>query len=444
MKLRKILLPVIMLVVISSQAWSWSNHTLVSKQLLSSMPEVNSAELVKVETLEFFLLANEDELVGFLQSQEEWMGENLWHYAPRPDALAFTATGNPDDIQMRFLRAIRVNPNAKLPIYLQLLPGDERAGVASITPDGVSIFKDKAYLHNVQLVQLKEGELVSPLDVSTSANDEPDHGLDIGLFTDSNTEYGLEYGFGTQPFGNPNLEYGTQAPFHMGFYHESSIVYTLGGFLERTYPEYRIQLYKQLAEFAFKNEHDYWGWRFMGWGLHYIGDFSNPYHITPLPGNSTMSTLWVGLQDLTGYPQAKTDSIQLVSNRHTVLEDFQSLVMNQAYIENNDQHPTIQALNVPEYVREYEDDHIVTVISELAYVKAQDIHDILAQTMPSNLVNDVTVEYSQLTVKDKLLEMVKEKSGDEGFDALVGAISGLLNDFSHNGASYVRSILKTD
>jgi hypothetical protein len=444
MKLRKILLPVIMLVVISSQAWSWSNHTLVSKQLLSSMPEVNSAELVKAETLEFFLLANEDELVGFLQSQEEWMGENLWYYAPRPDALAFTATGNPDDIQMRFLRAIRVNPNAKLPIYLQLLPGDERAGVASITPDGVSIFKDKAYLHNVQLVQLKEGELVSPLDVSTSANDEPDHGMDIGLFTDSNTEYGLEYGFGTQPFGNPNLEYGTQAPFHMGFYHESSIVYTLGGFLERTYPEYRIQLYKQLAEFAFKNEHDYWGWRFMGWGLHYIGDFSNPYHITPLPGNSTMSTLWVGLQDLTGYPQAKTDSIQLVSNRHTALEDFQSLVMNQAYIENNDQHPTIQALNVPEYVREYEDDHIVTVISELAYVKAQDIHDILAQTMPSNLVNDVTVEYSQLKVKDKLLEMVKEKSGDEGFDALVGAISGLLNDFSHNGASYVRSILKTD
>ena len=64
--------------------------------------------------------------------------------------------------------------------------------------------------------------------------------------------------------------------------------------------------------------------------------------------------------------------------------------------------------------------------------------------MPSNLVNDVTVEYSQLKVKDKLLEMVKEKSGDEGFDALVGAISGLLNDFSHNGASYVRSILKTD
>ena len=444
MKLRHILLPLIMLVIISGQAWSWSNHTLVSKQLLSSMPEVNFAEPVIVETLQSFLLANEDELVEFLQLQETWMEDNLWHYASRPDALAFSATGNADDIRARFVRAIRINPNAKLPLYLQLLPGDERAGLASITPDDVSIFKDKAYLHSIQLVKLREGELVSPLDVATSANDEPDHGLDIGLFTDSNTDYGLEYGFGTQPFGNPNLEYGTQAPFHMGFYHESSIVYTLGGFLERTYPEYRIQLYKQLAEFAFKSGHDYWGWRFMGWGLHYIGDFSNPYHITPLPGNSTINTLWVGLQDLMGYSQAKTDSIQLVSNRHTALEDFQSLVMNQAYIEKNDQHPTIQALNVPENIREYEDDHVITVISELAYLQAQDLHDILAQTMPDKLVNDVTVEYAQLHVKGELIEMVRAKSGEEGLGILVDAISDLLNDFSHNGASYVRSILKSD
>jgi hypothetical protein len=182
----------------------------------------------------------------------------------------------------------------------------------------------------------------------------------------------------------------------------------------------------------------------MGWGLHYIGDFSNPYHITPLPGNSTINTLWVGLQDLLGYSQAKTDSIQLVSNRHTALEDFQSLVMNQAYIEKNDQHPTIQALNAPENIRKYEDDHVITAISELAYLKAQDIHDILAQTMPNKLVNDATVEYSQLQVKDELIEMVRAKSGEEGLGILVDAISDLLNDFSHNGASYVRSILKPD
>jgi hypothetical protein len=84
------------------------------------------------------------------------------------------------------------------------------------------------------------------------------------------------------------------------------------------------------------------------------------------------------------------------------------------------------------------------VISELAYLKAQYIYDVLAQTMPNTLVNDVTVEYSQLKVKDKLVDMIREKSGKEGLDVLVSAIADLLNDFSHNSASYVRAILAAD
>jgi len=106
MKLRDTLLSLIALVVISGQALSWSNHTLVSKQLLGSMPEVNSAGPVKVEALKSFLLANEGKLAEFLQLQETWMEENLWHYAPRPEGLTFTATGNSDDIRARFMRAI--------------------------------------------------------------------------------------------------------------------------------------------------------------------------------------------------------------------------------------------------------------------------------------------------------------------------------------------------
>ncbi len=231
----------------------------------------------------------------------------------------------------------------KLPLYLQLMPGEQRK-VNTIAPHDVTIFKDATYLEDVQLVQLKEGDMVAPVDVATSANDEPDHGLDIGLFTDSNTDYGKEFGFGTQPFGNPNLDYSSQAPFHMGFYHESPVLYALGAFLKQTYPEYRIQLFKQLSEFAFENGHDYWGWRFMGWGMHYIGDFSNPYHITPVPGNTTLETLFPGVLGLAGFPQAQKDATQLVSNRHTVLEDFQSLVMSTALKEDNHRHQTIMAL----------------------------------------------------------------------------------------------------
>ena len=427
----------------SASTLAWSNHTLVSHTLLATLPEVRDAQPVKVESIESFLIANEQKLEAFLAKQETQMRSTLWHYAPRPDALAFKATGNADTIRDRFTRAIRINPNMKLPLYLQLLPGDQRNNKA-IAPKDVTVFNNVTYLADVQLVQLTSGEMVAPVDVATSANDEPDHGLDIGLFTDSKTDYGQEYGFGVQPFGNPNLEYGTQAPFHMGFYHESSVLYAAGAFLKETYPEYRISLFKQLSEFAFENGHDYWGWRFMGWGMHYIADFSNPYHITPVPGNSTLDTLYPGVLGLAGFPQAQIDATQLVSNRHTVLEDFQSLIMSTAFIKHNHEHQTIKALHAPETIREYKHADIIHVFAKESYDKSVHINDVIDQTMPDNFVSDVTVEYSDLGVESQLVDIVKKESGDEGFQSLLDTISDLLSDFSSNGASYVQGIMAKD
>ncbi|USE37997.1 hypothetical protein [Endozoicomonas sp. SCSIO W0465] len=429
--------------LISAQAFSWSNHTLVSHQLLATIPQVHDAAPAKVESLESFLLANEKALEAFLDQQERWMQENLWHYAPRPPELAFKATGSKDNIRTRFAHAIRVNPNTKWPLYLQLLPGEKRQS-PPIKPRSISTLNRFGHLASVQLVQLKPGDKASAVDIVTTATDEPDHGLDIGLFTDSDTDYGKIYGFGKQPFGNPNLEYGTQAPFHMGFYHESSILYALGGFLKQTYPEYRIQLFKQLSEFAFQQGHEYWGWRFMGWGLHYLGDFSNPYHVTPIPGNNVMTTLWVGLKGLIGFPEAQNRAIQLASNRHTVLEDFQSLVMSRAYKENNIQHPTIQALTRQKPARVYEDGHIVTVISQQAYDKAHDLYKVLEQTMPEQYVDNPLVEYSKLNARFSLQKTVLMTSGEDGYNQLVTIISDLLGGFSENGASYVEAILSAN
>ena len=49
-----------------------------------------------------------------------------------------------------------------------------------------------------------------------------------------------------------------------------------------------------------------------------------------------------------------------------------------------------------------------------------------------------------LGVKYKLVDIVKEQSGEEGVNLLIDAIADLLNDFSHNGTSYVRAILKAN
>lgn len=369
------------------------------------------------------------------------MAQNLWHYSPRPDNLAFTVTGNSQDVVERFVKAIRVNPNAKFALYIQGMPGTDLIGAPRL-PEDISVFQDHGHLNHLPLQALTSGELVSAVDVVVSANDEPDHGHDIGLFTDSGTDHGQEYGFGEQPFGNPNLEYGSQAPFHMGFYHESPVLYALGGFLKETYPQMRIHQYKRLAELAFAKGHDYWGYRFMGWGLHYIGDFSNPYHVTPVPGNSTLSTIWVGLLSTLGFPQAQQDAVQLVSNRHTVLEDFQSVVMTKAYEANNLQHPMISALTVEQPIAPYAESDVIDKFARASMDKADYVGEILMASFPREYVQDETVEYSNLDALETLEQTVHQHAGEDGFNQLEATISGLLSDFSIHGSAYVADILR--
>ena len=86
----------------------------------------------------------------------------------------------------------------------------------------------------------------------------------------------------------------------MGFYHESDVIYTFAGFLKKTYPEYRIHLYKRLARFAFETGHPYWGWRFAGMGLHYLADLAQPYHARALPGVGTSFAMWINTLDMMG------------------------------------------------------------------------------------------------------------------------------------------------
>lgn len=430
-----------LLLMFSGFTCAWTNHTLVTHELVHSMPQVSEADPVKVESLAAFLLANEQELSALLASEEAWMAENLWHYKPLPKSLAFKTTGNSDDIVLRFKQAIRINPNAKLALYMQNIPGVDQD--PKMPPNFVSVFNDTGHLQSVNIVKLIQGEWVAPADVMTTASDEPDHGHDIGLFTDSGTKYGEVYGFGKQPFGNPNLEYGTQAPFHMGFYHESDIIYSLAGFLRETYPQMRIHQYKRLAEFAFSRGHDYWGYRFMGWGLHYIGDFSNPYHVTPVPGNSVFSTIGLGILGIIGFPEYQKDAVQLVSNRHTVLEDFQYSVMTQAYEENKTEHPTIKALTVRFPVEPYSNNSVIDVFTLRSFEKGKALDGLIDHSFPHEYVHDVNVEYSELNALETLQETVISFGGQANHDRLVENVSHLLGDYSVHGASYVTDILRS-
>ncbi len=198
------------------------------------MPEVAEQPPVMVETLAEFVSAEAQGLEALLATNEAWLRKHFPHYKPRPDAIAFDADSS--DLRRSFIHAIRINPEAPLTPYIKLLPGQAAQGRRLMQASEVAVYSNLDDYSAMRFVEVKSGDLVTPLEVLASANDDPDNGLDIGLFEDNDTPAGKLYGFGQQAFGNPAVEFSSQAPFHMGFYHEASILYSLADFFKRHLP----------------------------------------------------------------------------------------------------------------------------------------------------------------------------------------------------------------
>ncbi|MCU0576725.1 MAG: hypothetical protein MUD15_07885 [Desulfobacterota bacterium] len=436
-----VLLLLVFTIAPSPSLWAWTEHPLVIHETLVALPDVRDAQPVKVEGLDSFLTAEEKGLVGLLESEETWARANLMWYRPLPEGLEFRVTGNAEDIRLRFCHAVRINPQTRFGLYLQFVPGADTGGRPGITPDRLTFLKDLSEWKSTTFAELKAGETVSPLDIVTTASDEPDFGLDIGLYEDNGTDFGRIYGFGMQPFGNPNLEYSSQGPFHMGYYHEAWIINTFGGFVKKTYPEHRIHLYKSLSEYAFRTGHDYWGWRFMGIGLHYVMDLTLPYHTTLLPGVSTIRMLWINILDMIGISGPMAEAIQLVSNRHTAIEKFQQMAMQEAYRAKNHDYTVFVALRSVEACPEWDDRTPRYEISAKSNALSGKADKVMEETMPQRWVSDPSFELGTSPEQDDILAMMKQKDGNEGIDINTDLLREMLEPLPGYTCSYVRSIL---
>ena len=443
---KKWIVPLLFIIVFTFSAvnlQAWTEHPLVTYPVMATLQEVRDAQPIKVESIDSFLNQEGEKLEQLLAREEEWARKNLKSYAPLPDSLVFKATGKPEDIRLRFCQAIRINPRVTFPLHLQLIPGQDKTGRDTISPKNLTFLKDVSDWDRTTFVELKEGELIQPLDVVVSASDEPDLlGLDIGLFADNDTDFGKKYGFGEQPFGNPHLEFGSQAPFHMGFYHESGIIYSLAGYLKKTYPEYRIHLYKNLATFAFQTGHPYWGWRFMGWGLHYMADLAQSYHATVLPNVSTSYAVWINTINMIGIHSPKANAIQFVSNRHLALEKFLQIILQQAYRYKETNNPILAALQSTEKIPPYEDTFPRAVVSKLAHDKAKETDEALGKNMPEQFVFDPNFELGDSPEREQIVEKIRAEKGQVAIDNLVMLCRDLLKPFATYAHSYVQKILQ--
>ncbi len=426
--------------VLSAKAWS--EHPLLAYPVLSSIPELANQSPIAVKSLKNFLMEQEKELEKFFAEQELWLSQNLTYYPALPEHLKFKATGNPDDILERFFRAIRLNPNVKMKLYQHLLPGETVGDRVIVAPQMLTTVKDVSSLEKTNYVELFEGDMVSPLVVLYTANDEPDYGFDLGLFEDNNTPQGDEYGFGIQPFGDPNLEYGSQAPFHMGFYHEAKIVFFFGPFLKKTLPEMRINQFRALSEFAFASNNPYWGYRFMGWGMHYLGDLSMPYHSVALPGVSPLKMIWTNIKAMLGFPKSKDNAVQIVSNRHSVLEEYQWQMLRAAYDSNDMNHPLIEALKSPIDRVEYNKDFPRYVAAKESANRAKRVDKLLKKWMPKMLVSDPKFETPGSPELNRIIELAKAEKGDEAIDQMNATLAEIFKSYSMHLQSFYAAIEK--
>lgn len=414
------------------QAGAWSEHPLLVRPVLKDHPFWSSAAPVEAKSLATFLRETAGSLEPFLAKHESWSVSNLPGYVPCPAELAFIPATDPEELLKRFYHAIRLNPDARIPLYLYLFPGEEREGRVEIPLKEVTTLRDTGSMQASSYVRLQEGERVSPFRVLCTASDEPDYGFDLGLFEDNGTNYGAKYGFGEQPFGNPNLEYSSQAPFHMGFFHEARILYTFGPFLKKTFIDYRIFLFRELSAFAFENNQPYWGWRFLGWSMHYLGDVSMPYHMRPLPGVSTTRMIWINLKAILGASAAKDNAVQLVSNRHTVFEEFQLQVMREAYLGNNQNHPFIKSLRTPVNGVPFSLEYVVDVAAAESAASAKVTDRALKRNVPRRMVSDPEVEVSHLTELQRLTGIIREEKGQQSVDALTMVIANRMEAFARD------------
>jgi len=434
------------LLVSATQAAAWSDHRFPSYRTFEGMPEVAQAAPAKVEPLSAFLKAEEAAIEKLLAQQAVWSTANLDFYPALPAALVFKANASQSDDARKkaFLMALRMAPNAPFALYFQPDSRKPRPAATPLPHHAVNTLPVAASVA-FSYFPLKAGKTIDILSVLATATEEPDNGLDINLWENSPSDWGKVMGLGTLPFGNPSLPYSTQAPFHMGFYHESPLIYKAAEFVRHTFPLMRHHQLSTLSTLAFRTGHPYWGWRFAGMSLHYLQDLTQPFHASLSPGASAAKMIGINVLAMAGLPQWKADMVILLSNRHLVLEYFQAGWLLRNAIQQRD--TTVElALRSMERDASYPawgENYVRDVVSAQAAAQGARVVKTLLEAMPENYVNNPKFDYGPQADKIALNDEVDRGASAASRQHIESEIADLLGNFGAHSRNAIRGILKT-
>lgn len=427
----------------SSVTEAWNAHTILTYPALKNIPTL-AVPAFPAEPLPDFLLKERSGLIKLLKENETWSRAHIPYYPPLPDNIAFGNAKSSTPLLIQFLYAIRVNPTLHFPLFLQYPPnvshrihGHPLVTSAVMLPNLAATW---VYISNPPLEAVTPGTLVSPLEVISTASEEPDYGMDVNLWEDNGSAFGQLYRWGPQPFGNKTVAFSTQSPFHIGFYYENAVLFTGAPVLKRTYPEYRIHLYLTLARYAFKTAHPYWGYRFLGWAIHYAQDLTQPYHSTVAPNINTSTLIYASFLDNLGSHTAKQNIIQLVTNRHFTLENYEYYLLINQLASKPSNSFLLQALS--DTTRDgtypaYTDDYPRLIIAKESHDRADNIDSMIRKVFPKKYVADPNYIFFVTEDHVNVFDEVQKNPPPE-----LHFLNTELTDILRDLGSHTRNILK--
>jgi hypothetical protein len=363
----------------------WDNHETITR--IAIAPLGLESVMTEAKGIEAFLETNKERLAAFLEALESRLREGLPYYPPRPDTLALDQGASGEALKASFLRALRMNPTLALPLYVELPPGVPHTDRPGLPTSAVDRFEWD--FPNPPYESLAPGEAVSAMEVLTTASDEPDLSMDLGLFSDNDSPWGKEYGFGEQPYGNPRLEYGSQAPLHMAFPAEDPIIKAAAAFTGRSLVAMRVAQFTELARFAFSVGEEYWAYRFAGWAVHYIEDMEMPYHSSVMPGKGTFDLIWL---NATGSEEQISGATTILSNRHLIYETFVYGVMKR-WMPGSNGSPLYAALAEGPEAEPWRALYEYDVIARGAYSRGPALDALIVKAFPERYVADPAFDY---------------------------------------------------
>lgn len=374
------------------------------------------------------------QLVDVLSYLEKEAAHILSYYAPLPDSLYFNPVLSGDALVESFLKALRVNPSYRFLLFYQPRANEARpTGKPDIDTAVIDVFNNR--FPNSPFIGLAENESIPVCDVVASASDEPDYGLDLGLFEDNKTPYGAQYGFNIQPWGNPALLYGSQAPLHMAFPWEDPIIKLVAPWTQQSLSAYRIHQFTTLARFAFQAGHPYWGYRFAGIALHYLQDLAQPYHARLFPGKSTLALLAL---NMFGSQKQKDDAVVILSNCHLAFEDYVYDILAEEV--NSEIHQkAIKALSQSAKIIEYRTMYGYDVVALQAYKVGNMLDRMIASQFPKHIVNDPGYDYGADKSRPwkELYVMVQQSGNTKDLNAFIASQLELVGMYTR---SYLNSV----